>query len=167
LFEKSKIDHIISYHRFNYILVFIIDTYYGYRYPYQQPIVNMYTFLNYFFTVFHGSLILFILMGWVSRKTRRLHLMTMVLTLLSWFGLGIFYGWGYCPSTDWHWQVKQTLGETNLPNSYIKYAADKLTGSVWDPSVIDVMVLSAGLLALALSSWLNWRDWHSDRFPQQ
>jgi hypothetical protein len=26
---------------------------------------------------------------------------------LSWFGLGLFYGIGYCPSTDWHWRIKR------------------------------------------------------------
>ncbi|MDH3880669.1 MAG: DUF2784 domain-containing protein, partial [Desulfobacteraceae bacterium] len=59
----------------------------------------MYTFLDYFFIVFHGSLILFILTGWAWKRTRRIHLITISLTILSWFGLGIFYGWGYCPCT--------------------------------------------------------------------
>ena len=32
-------------------------------------------------------------------------------------GLGAVYGWGYCPCTDWHWDVKRRLGETGLPRS--------------------------------------------------
>jgi Protein of Unknown function (DUF2784) len=118
----------------------------------------MFTFLDYFFIVFHWSLILFILTGWAWRKTRRMHLITTGLTLMSWFGLGIFYGWGYCPSTDWHWEIKRKLGETNLPNSYIKYYVDKLTGLSWNPRVVDATVLILCLSAFALSCWLNRRE---------
>ena len=126
----------------------------------------MYTFLDHFFNVFHGSFVLFNLTGWAWKRTRRIHLITTGLTILSWFGLGIFYGWGYCPSTDWHWEVKRELGETNLPNSYVKYYADKLTGLTWDPLVVDATVLILGLLAFALSCWLNWRDWNSHQYAR-
>ena len=115
----------------------------------------MYTFLDYFFVVFHGCLVLFSLAGWGWRRTRRIHLATMGLIILSWFGLGAYYGWGYCPFTDWHWRVKARLGETNLPYSYVKYYVDRLTGLSWDPLVVDVSVLVAGLLAFSLSCWLN------------
>jgi len=126
----------------------------------------MYTFLDYFFIVFHGSLILFILTGWAWKRTRRIHLITTGLTILSWFGLGIFYGWGYCPCTDWHWEVKRKLGETNLPSSYVKYYADKLTGLTWDPLLVDAAVLILGLLAFALSCWFNWQDPISRRYAR-
>lgn len=126
----------------------------------------MYTLLDYFFIVFHCSLVLFNLTGWAWRRTRRIHLITIGLTILSWFGLGIFYGWGYCPSTDWHWEIKRKLGETNLPNSYIKYYVDKLTAISWDPLVVDAAVLILGLLAFALSCWLNWRDCNSYRYTR-
>ena len=119
---------------------------------------QLYTVIDYFFIVFHGSLTLFNLTGWMWRRTRRIHLITIGLTIVSWFGLGIFYGWGYCPSTDWHWEVKRKLGETNLPHSYVKYYVDKLTGFSWEPLVVDAAVLSLGLLAFALSCWLNRQD---------
>ena len=123
----------------------------------------MYTFLDIFFSLFHASLVLFNLTGWAWQRTRRIHLATIGLTILSWFGLGIFYGWGYCPCTDWHWQIKRQLGETGLPKSYIKYYTDKLTGSAWDPVVADATVLILGLSAFALSCWLNTRHRNSKR----
>jgi hypothetical protein len=126
----------------------------------------MYTILDYFFNVFHGSWVLFNLMGWAWKRTRRIHLITTSLTILSWFGLGIFYGWGYCPCTDWHWEVKRKLGETYLPNSYVKYYVDKLTGFTWDPLVVDAVVLILGLLTFALSCWLNWQDVTSRRYAR-
>ena len=126
----------------------------------------MYTFLDYFFIVFHGSLILFILTGWAWRKTRRIHLITIGLTIFSWFGLGIFYGWGYCPCTDWHWKIKYKLGKTNLPNSYVEYYLNKLTGFTWDPLLVDAVVLISGIVAFALSCWLNWKDWNSHQYAR-
>ena len=115
--------------------------------------------LDIFFLVFHASVLVFILIGWIWTRSRRLHLLVIGLTFLSWFGLGIFYGIGYCPSTDWHWRVKTLRGESGLPNSYVKYYLDRLTGLNWDPRLVDSTVLLIGLVALGLSVALNWRDW--------
>mgnify|MGYP000323140121 CR=1 FL=1 len=120
---------------------------------------QLYTVFDIFFIVFHGSLTLFNLTGFAWKKTRRIHVITIGMTILSWFGLGIFYGWGYCPCTEWHWQVKYRLGETDLPYSYIKYYLDKLTSVSWDPNAVDVSVVFLGLLAFGLSCWLNWKDY--------
>lgn len=111
----------------------------------------------------HAALVLFTLTGWIWQRTRRLHLLVVVLTLGSWVGLGAWYGWGYCPMTDWHWQVKAALGETGLPASYIKYYADTLTGESWNPTLIDVWVVGLALTALVLSAVLNLRDGRRQR----
>ena len=118
----------------------------------------MLRFLDIFFLLFHTTLILFNLTGWIREKTKRLHLFVISATLLSWFGLGIFFGWGYCPCTDWHWKVKQKLGETNLPSSYIKYYADLVTSNDWDASTIDAIVVSCALVAFVLSIGRN-KNW--------
>lgn len=114
--------------------------------------------LNDFFVVFHGTLILFILVGWIWPRTRPLHLLVIGLTVSSWFVLGFFYGFGYCPFTDWHWQVKEALGETNLPNTYVKYYLDRLSGRQWDDILVGRIVGLIGLIALAVSVALNRRD---------
>jgi hypothetical protein len=124
----------------------------------KKGMQQLYKILDLSFVVFHGSLTLFNLTGWIWEKTRPLHLITIGLTILSWFGLGIFFGWGYCPCTEWHWQVKYRLGETDLPYSYVKYYMDKLTGVSWDPIVVDASVVFFGLLAFGLTCWLNWKD---------
>lgn len=118
----------------------------------------MYAFLDVFFLVVHSALVGFNLTGWAWRRARRLHLLVISLTIASWFGLGLFFGWGYCPCTDWHWQVKRALGERGLPNSYVKYYLDRLTGLAWDPALVDGLVVGLGLTALALSVWTNLRD---------
>ena len=127
--------------------------------------VFMCLFLDYLFVALHSILVLFNLTGWAFRTTRRLHLVTIGLTLLSWFGLGVFCGWGYCPCTDWHWRVKRKLGELDLPASYVKYYADRLTGLSWDPAFVNAVTVALGLAAFAASGWLNWRDWRAERRP--
>ena len=118
----------------------------------------MAAFLDIFLFALHSAFIVFNLFGWLWRKTRRLHLAVILLTCLSWFGLGVFYGFGYCPFTDWHWDIKRQLGETDLPPSFVKYYVDRLTGIDWDPYLVDMSVLVLGLAALGLSLWVNWRD---------
>ena len=72
---------------------------------------------------------------------------------------GIWYGFGYCPCTDWHWQVKKKLGEQDLLSSYVKYYVDRLSGFDWDPFSVDLTVAILGILAFAVSIYLNWCDW--------
>jgi hypothetical protein len=113
--------------------------------------------LNVGFFVFHGFWIAFNCLAWAWRPTRRWHLATTLLTLLSWFGLGYWYGWGYCPCTDWHWTVRERLGYDNPP-SYIQLLVRQFTGieiSLWWANVLAVVVLAA---ALTLSAFLNIRD---------
>jgi hypothetical protein len=126
----------------------------------------MYAFLDKFFLLFHASWILFILTGWIWRRSRRLHLAVIVLTSLSWFGLGMFYGIGYCPLTAWHWSVKRALGEVNLPNSYTKYYLDRWTSGNWNPHIVDLTVLLVGLAAFAASLTLNWLDARRSAVPR-
>jgi ABC-type antimicrobial peptide transport system permease subunit len=90
---------------------------------------------------------------WV--KMRRAHLIVAGITLACWFILGIWFGWGYCPITEWQWKIKEKLGETNLPNSFIKYFADKITGKNFPPSLVDNMTLGLFLAAIALSVYFN------------
>ncbi len=111
----------------------------------------MYLFLDVFFLLLHWLLIVFVLTGWAMKRTRKAHLGLLGLTMLSWLGLGTYYGFGYCPFTDWHWQVKRKLGESELPSSYVKYYLDSATGLNWDGFVVDVSVTAIGLAALSLN----------------
>jgi len=111
--------------------------------------------LDILLSLLHFAIIGFNLFAWIFPKTRKAHLIVAGATFFSWFGLGIIYGWGYCPITDWEWSVKEKLGETNLPNSFIKYYADKITGNDIDPRIIDGLTLGLFLLAIILSLYVN------------
>ncbi|MCF7803200.1 MAG: DUF2784 domain-containing protein [Candidatus Marinimicrobia bacterium] len=119
----------------------------------------MLNFLDKFFLVFHTGLTLFNLLGWLWRKTRLANLITLSLTAFSWGILGIWYGFGYCPCTDWHWQVLWKLGERDLPRSYIVYLLEKFTGFEPATSVVNIWVVALFMVALIMSIILNYRDY--------
>ncbi|WP_342327439.1 DUF2784 domain-containing protein [Pedobacter sp. FW305-3-2-15-E-R2A2] len=111
--------------------------------------------LDFIYTLVHLLIIGFNLFAWAFRSTRRLHLYGVAVTLACWLILGIWYGIGYCPVTDWQWQVKAQLGEQNLPNSFVKYYADKISGQSVDANLIDVLTAGSFLLSIIISVYLN------------
>ncbi|MVN21429.1 DUF2784 domain-containing protein [Mucilaginibacter arboris] len=110
---------------------------------------------DFLFTILHLVIIGFNLFGWIWKPTRKLHFIFILLTAASWFVLGIWFGIGYCPITDWQWQVKEKLGEHNLPNSFIKYYADQISGKAIDASFIDTLTALCFFLAAMLSVYVN------------
>jgi len=118
-----------------------------------------YKILDIFFVVFHSFLILFNLFGWIWRRTRIWNLVTLLLTGASWVLLGWIVGVpGYCPLTDWHFSVLEKLGRTDLPNSYVKYLADRITGLDFNSGTVDKITLYSFLAALIISLILNIRQ---------
>ena len=119
----------------------------------------MLQFLNIFFFVFHSAITLFNIFGWIPRRTRKWNLITLLLTAGSWFVLGIWYGWGYCVCTHWHWDVREKLGYHDESDSYIHFLLLKLTGINFNKSLVDTVTLVVFFVALAMSVWLNIRDY--------
>ena len=118
----------------------------------------MLSFLNIFFFVFHTAFTLFNIVGWIFPKTRKLHLITVLLTAASWFILGIWYGWGYCVCTDWHWDVRESLGYDDRSNSYIHFLLLKLTGKDFDTKLVDTATMVIFLLCFVLTITFNIKD---------
>lgn len=118
----------------------------------------MYRLLDIFFVVFHTSMVFFNLFGWIWKKTRRANLYLLLLTGVSWGGLGLFYGLGYCPLTDWHFRILEKMGISNIPNSYIKYLADRITGMSFNQDIVDSLTLYFYLAALVISLAINYTD---------
>jgi len=119
----------------------------------------MLSFLNIFFFAFHTAFTLFNLVGWIFRKTRKWHLLTLALTAFSWFILGIWYGWGYCVCTDWHWDVRRKLGYHDESQSYIHFLILKLTGINLPVALVENVTLIVFIASAVLSIALNIRDW--------
>jgi hypothetical protein len=119
----------------------------------------LYRLIDIFFVVFHSLLILLNLTGWIWKKTRLLNLIVLLLTGASWLILGLIVGTiGYCPLTEWHFKILYRLGEKDLPASYIKYLADRLTGLDISTSFVDSITLWAFIGALVISGSMNIMD---------
>jgi hypothetical protein len=123
----------------------------------------VYEALNIFFLVFHSVLLVFNVLGWIPRATRRWNLVTLGLTLVSWLGLGAFYGLGYCVCTDWHWRVRRALGIHDPYDSYVQFLMVRVTGV--DVSAQFAFWLTAILfsLAIVMSIAVNLRDLRAAR----
>jgi hypothetical protein len=116
--------------------------------------------LDIFFVFFHTFIIFFNLFGWIWKRTRKYNLVLLLLTGGSWLFLGLLVGsLGYCPLTDWHFRVLEKLGRTDLPVSYVKYLADRITGLNFNSGLIDSITLYSFLVALTISVSLNIRDY--------
>ncbi len=127
----------------------------------------MLQFLDYFFLAFHTSWTLFNIIGWAFRKTRKVHFVTMTLTFISWFVLGIWYGWGFCFCTDWHWQVREALGRPITSNSYIHFLIQDITGYDASLSLVDTLTLVVSLAGYMLTIAFNVWDFYNKKNPMR
>src|SRR5688572_20344840 len=93
------------------------------------------------FIVFHTTLVVFNMVGWAWRSTRRWNLITLALTGFSWLFIGLLTGKiGYCICTDWHWQVRRALELDTTADTYIQFLVEVLTG--YRPSLIPTQWVS-------------------------
>ena len=111
--------------------------------------------IDYFFVLFHSALILFNVFGWIIPKWRFANLISLSVTAFSWFVLGIWYGIGYCPFTDWHWKVRHLLGYNDESNSYIHFLILKIVGVNLAENWVETATLIVFLLAFFISIILN------------
>ena len=108
--------------------------------------------------VFHLAIVFFLLFGWISLKTRRLHRWTVSVTAFCWIILAQIMGkkLGYCPVTDWHWQVKRLRAQDDMPPSYIAYQFQQI-GLDFDSLLVDYAAVATFVLiilvTLALWYW--------------
>lgn len=111
--------------------------------------------IDYFFFVFHTLLLLFNIFGWIIPRWRSANLITLSLTAFSWFILGIWYGFGYCPFTDWHWKIRQLLGYYDHSNSYVHFLILKLTGINFSENFVDVLTAIVFFTAFVISIYFS------------
>lgn len=124
---------------------------------------TLYKAADIFFFVFHISLILFNLFGWLVKPLRKWNLFTLGLTAFSWFGLGAFYGFGYCFVTDWHWQIRDELGYPNPYNSYIHFLISTVFSITVSERLVDILTGSLFFAALVMSIITNLKDYKKSR----
>lgn len=117
----------------------------------------MLKFLDLTCFVLHTLLILFNLVGWAFRKTRVAHLVTLCLTLFSWFVMGAYHGWGYCLCADWQFQIRRQLGYVDVETSYLQLLGRQVFGLTFSRTVSDWLAGSAlaGILIATAIVWFR------------
>lgn len=114
--------------------------------------------LDHGFYGFHLALTLFNVLGWMFARMRRAHRWCVGLTAACWVTIGpLMYGTlGYCPLTDWHWQIKEARGQIALPDSFITLLLNQI-GLFPAPETVEILtgVTFAGVIAVTLFLW--WR----------
>ncbi|MEO9870038.1 DUF2784 domain-containing protein [Ekhidna sp.] len=124
----------------------------------------MNVFLDYFLTFFHSAFVLFVLFGWIPKSTRKAHLLAILLVLFAWLVIGLYKGViGYCPLTDWHWDIKRALGERNIPSSFTEYMLEKITGIDFDRKLVDIGTATGLILSILLATYVNLKSYLSSR----
>jgi hypothetical protein len=113
--------------------------------------------LDWLLTAVHVVVILGFVFLWIPRRTARLHGWLVLLTAFSWLVLGFFKGFGYCVLTDLQWRVKEARGVRHLPGSFIKYAADFVTGTSLPPSLVDGVAAATFVLG-AFAAFFRYRQ---------
>ena len=121
--------------------------------------------IDVFFFGFHTILILFNTLGWIVRSWRFANFITLSLTAFSWFVLGIWFGWGYCICTDWHWQVRDMLGYQDISSSYIHFLILKIVNVDIPVKLVDLFTVIVFILAFIGSTSLNVKKWRSTKKP--
>ena len=107
-------------------------------------------------TVFHLIFIVFVLIGWFFKKLRLIHFYSVLVVAISWFVLGLYYGFGYCPITDCHWRIKEMRGEYNLPYSFIEYIIEKPTGLDVSTDLVNYATLGLFLSVFVISVYFRY-----------
>jgi hypothetical protein len=119
--------------------------------------------LNTLFFLFHSLWILLILFGWMHTRTLRISFCAVLLTALSWFGLGFWYGWGYCICTDWHWKVRREMGIYDRSNNYVHFLIVELTGVDIPSDIVNSIVMFSFLISAVLSVLIYLREYRGRR----
>ena len=80
-----------------------------------------YTIIDILFNTMHIFAILINCFGWAFKKTLRINLLLLLITISSWSILGLFYGVGFCFLTMLHSLSLDFFGPTSIPFSYLDY----------------------------------------------
>ena len=119
----------------------------------------MNAFLDYFLTIFHSAFVLFVLVGWLFKSTRKAPVIASGLVSVASLGIGFYKGViGYCPLTDWHWDIKRALGERNIPSSFTEYMLEKITGMDLDRKLVDLGTAAGLILSVLCAVYVNLRS---------
>lgn len=95
------------------------------------------------------------ILGWMVPRLRTLAALMQLGTLGCWVSFGLAKGWwGYCPLTDWHWQVLRAQGVANLPPNYISYVLQEWMDITLPYSMVTGIIAGCFAMAMLINGYL-------------
>ena len=109
--------------------------------------MNLLKVMNALMHFAHLSFVIFCMIGWLL-PYQWLYLAAMVGVLLSWFGLGIFFGFGYCFLTAIHWRIRRRLGIVDRTDSYVEWLVNRIGVYSFSKNTINQLTMILFFLGL-------------------
>lgn len=110
-----------------------------------------YSTIDVFFNVLHIILILINCFGWAFKKTLKLNLILLLLTISSWCILGYFFGLGFCVLTKIHFHILNEIETTIVPFSYLDY----IIIQKFDLDISSKLISTISLVAIFISLMIS------------
>jgi hypothetical protein len=85
----------------------------------------------------HLTTTAFIVFGWILPVTRTINFYLIVLTFLSWFVLGLKYGFNYCFFTGIQSKIRRRLGREEI-DSFVLDVLERMTGRSLNPTSVEI-----------------------------
>ncbi len=96
-----------------------------------------------------------IVFGWIPPATRLLNWYLIVATFVSWLGLGLIFGFGFCLFTDIQARIRRRLGEGRVMESFMKDVFDHITGRDLNPLHVEIVTQAVFYFSAAASFYVN------------
>jgi hypothetical protein len=96
-----------------------------------------------------------IVFGWIPPATRMINWYLIVATFLSWLGLGLVFGFGFCLFTDIQSRIRRRLGIEEPMESFVKDVLDRITGRDLDPAHVEIGTQIVFYFSAAASFYVN------------
>ncbi|MEJ2362643.1 MAG: DUF2784 family protein [Gammaproteobacteria bacterium] len=105
--------------------------------------------------LFHICFMLAIVVGWIPQATRMYNWYLIVITLVSWFGLGLVFGFGFCLLTDIQSRIRQRLVAGGTMPSFVTDVLERITGRELNPFHVEVVTQLVFYFSVAASFYAN------------
>lgn len=117
----------------------------------------MLTFADWVLHLLHVLVVGLNVFGWMWSRTRKLSMILLAATALSWSLLGALYGFGFSPLTALHWKIKAAQGVEKLPDSYFVYLLQEVGGFKVNVPFVDGMAAGVLFMCIVAALFVHFR----------
>lgn len=103
----------------------------------------------------HLSTTMIIVFGWIPPETRMINWYLIVATFVSWLGLGLVFGFGFCLFTNIQSRIRRRLGVEEPMESFVKDVLDRITGRDLNPVQVEIGTQVVFYFSAAASFYVN------------